>query len=140
MQVDRGVQADLLDEVLSDGDRQLVLLKRILAVIVFAGVLLGDVTLHADTEDGGTSAVCVENGGNEDLLFVAEADGGERKVRALGRGETLCASAPKSGGIGTVGVFENENAIEGCSRLAIAGMPERLIGYVAFDNCTWENP
>jgi hypothetical protein len=86
------------------------------------------------------TAVCVENASDDELLFVAEADGGERKVRTLSVGETLCADAPNTGGNGAVRVFENENALEGCSRIAVAGKPERLIGYVAFDNCTWTKP
>ncbi len=39
---------------------------------------------------------------------------------------------------GTVGVFENEDALEGCSRLAKAGKTEVLIAYASFDNCQWE--
>ena len=94
----------------------------------------------AGNVDTKATAVCVENTSDDELLFVAEANGGERKVRTLSAGETLCADAPISGGNGTVGVFENENALEGCSRLAIAGKPERLVRYMAFDNCTWAKP
>ena len=81
--------------------------------------------------------VCIENAGDEELVFVAEAIGGERVIRRLAPGASLCAKAPEVGSKGVVGVFESEDAIEGCSRSAVAGTPERLVSYSAFDNCTW---
>lgn len=83
------------------------------------------------------TSVCIENAGEEELVFVAEAHRGERNVQRVAPGGLLCAEAPTAGGRGTVGVFESEDALEGCSRLTAAGKTERLIGYASFDNCKW---
>lgn len=79
--------------------------------------------------------VCVVNGSGQELLFVAEARNGPRKVETLAHGGSLCAESDDDGGV--VRVFENADALEGCSRLAGVGEPQNLIRYVAFDNCTW---
>ncbi|MBL4731681.1 MAG: hypothetical protein JKY82_03665 [Rhizobiaceae bacterium] len=67
--------------------------------------------------------ICVTNESNATLLFVAEAGNGQRKLETLPPSKTLCIASknPK----GTIGVFENEDALEGCSRLAKTGTPER---------------
>lgn len=118
------------------------MLNRVVAVIAVTVMLAGAATAgpFENAEAEVPTAVCIENTSDDELLFVAEADGGERNMRRLGSGEVLCAEAPETGGKGVVGVFESENSLEGCSRLAVAGKPERLIGYMPFDNCTWANP
>ena len=67
--------------------------------------------------------ICVTNESSATLLFVAEAGSGQRKLETLPPSKTLCIASknPK----GTIGVFENEDALEGCSRLAKTGTPER---------------
>ncbi len=84
-----------------------------------------------------SSDVCVENQSGKSLLFVVEAKGGARVLKTLGAKQNLCAPQAMAGAGGTVGVFTDENALEGCSRLAKAGKAERLIAYEPFDNCTW---
>ncbi len=81
--------------------------------------------------------ICVENQSGKTLLFVAEAKGGERVVKTLKAAENLCVPQKMIDAGGTVGVFLDEDAMEGCSRLAKAGQPERLVAYEPFDNCTW---
>ena len=78
--------------------------------------------------------ICIQNNYPKRLLLTAEAKGGERKTKMLGQNEYLCIDAQD---VGTVGVFENEDALEGCSRLAKAGKTEVLIAYASFDNCAW---
>jgi hypothetical protein len=120
----------------------LAMLKRTFAATAFSVTLAGVAKAGAfeKAKSDVAKAVCVENASDDELLFVAEADGDERILRVLGLGETLCAEAPETGGKGVVGVFESEDVLEGCSRLAVAGKPERLIRYMAFDNCTWAKP
>ncbi len=81
--------------------------------------------------------ICVENQSGKTLLFVVEAKGGERVVKTLNAAENLCTPQKMADAGGTVGVFLNEDALEGCSRLAKAGQAERLVAYEPFDNCTW---
>lgn len=84
-----------------------------------------------------TAQLCVHNDSGIALLFVVALENGERRLRVMPGGQALCLSAPKPDTKGTVAVFENEEALEGCSRLAKAGKPERLISYASFDNCAW---
>ncbi len=81
--------------------------------------------------------ICVENQSGKSLLFVVEVRGGERRVETLDSNRILCAPEKAAGTGGTVGVFQDKNAMEGCSRLAAAGKAERLVAYEPFDNCTW---
>lgn len=79
--------------------------------------------------------ICVTNESNATLLFVAEAGNGARANKTLAPKQTHCITSTKPNG--TIGVFENGDALEGCSRLAKTGTPERLISYTPFDNCAW---
>ena len=79
--------------------------------------------------------ICVTNGSDTTLLFVAEASNGTRSTKILAPKQTHCIASVDEGG--TIGVFENEDALEGCSRLATSGIPERLISYTPYDNCAW---
>jgi len=83
------------------------------------------------------SDICVENQSGKKMLFVVEAKGGERVLKTLDGSGNLCAPEATAGAGGTVGVFQDEDALEGCSRLAKAGTAERLIAYEPFDNCSW---
>ncbi len=80
--------------------------------------------------------ICIQNKFPKTLLFIAEAKNGQREVKMIKENATLCVNANKNSG-GTVGVFENEEALEGCSRLAKTGNTETLIAYASFDNCEW---
>ena len=81
--------------------------------------------------------ICVENQSGKKLLFVVEAKGGSRVLKTLNPSENLCAPQAMADAGGTVGVFQDADALEGCSRLAKAGAAERLVAYEPFDNCTW---
>jgi len=80
--------------------------------------------------------ICIQNKFTQTLLFTAEAKSGQREVKMMEENATLCVTSDDNKG-GTVGVFENEDALEGCSRLAKAGKTETLIAYASFDNCEW---
>ena len=80
--------------------------------------------------------VCIQNRVDKPLLLTAEAKNGQRKVGMVATSQALCVEA----GIeakGTVGAFEDIDALEGCSRLAIAGKTQVLLAYASFDNCEW---
>ncbi|MBL4892438.1 MAG: c-type cytochrome [Rhizobiaceae bacterium] len=79
--------------------------------------------------------ICVTNESDATLLFVAEANNGLRSNKTLAPKQTHCVASADANG--TIGVFENEDALEGCSRLAKTGTPERLVSYTPFDNCAW---
>jgi cytochrome c len=81
--------------------------------------------------------ICVENQSGKSLLFVVEAKGGDRIVKILNASKNLCAPQATADAGGTVGVFQDADALEGCSRLAKAGTAERLIAFEPFDNCRW---
>ena len=78
--------------------------------------------------------VCVTNSFDEPLLFVAQSDGAEQVSKWLDPGQTLC-SAAGTGDTGVVRVFLDEEAEEGCSRLATTDAPEILTDFVEFDRC-----
>ncbi len=78
--------------------------------------------------------ICIQNNYPKELLLTAETIDGKRELKTVGQNGYLCI---ESEGEGTVGVFENVDALEGCSRLARAGKTEVLIAYASFDNCAW---
>ena len=85
-----------------------------------------------------TTGFCVENRDDRAALFVVDAGELYRAVETLAPGESLCTpefSAPTDG---FVSIFYDEDAIEGCSRLAPAGSVQVLLKYHDFDNCTWK--
>jgi hypothetical protein len=82
--------------------------------------------------------VCVSNGTDQALLFVAEAKGAPQRDAILQPGQTLCSGAGKDPG-GVVRVFTDANATEGCSRLVSEGETETLMDYVDFDRCRWSS-
>ena len=80
--------------------------------------------------------ICIQNNFPKQLLLSVEVKGGARKIQTLGEAGILCIEGEKDSS-GVVGVFENEDALEGCSRLAKAGKTQILLGYASFDNCKW---
>jgi cytochrome c2 len=93
---------------------------------------VADIVLHEAAEN----QICIQNNFPKKLLLVAEAKNGRREVKTVNLAGVLCVGAEKDGN-GSVGVFENEDAFEGCSRLARAGKTQVLITYASFDNCKW---
>ena len=92
---------------------------------------------------------CVRNDTAQTYFFTVAGrassggeNGGENRLgRTLAPGEDLCI--PKGGmgaGMGgTVSVFLNQDAVEGCSRLVGAGVSEALLAYSEFDRCRWSS-
>ncbi|RMH43984.1 MAG: hypothetical protein D6688_08450 [Alphaproteobacteria bacterium] len=83
--------------------------------------------------------VCVVNGSDERLLFVAR-EGETSQTAELGPGERLCASStPEDRGTASVSVYRDADALEGCTRLARPGHDETLLSYADFDRCAWSS-
>jgi len=97
-------------------------------------------TLAAQAHPANNS-FCVVNRDNHPALFAVDVDGIYRAVKMLSPEDILCTpefDEPKNG---FVSVFTDENAIEGCSRLAPAVSVQVLLKYQDFDNCAWQiNP
>ncbi len=90
------------------------------------------------THNAAKNQICIQNKFPKELLLTAESKNGQRQIKMLGQNGVLCVSASTNSS-GTVGVFENEDALEGCSRLAKTGKTEVLIDYASFDNCRWSD-
>ena len=89
-------------------------------------------------ESGSTAtALCVVNRSGDELFFVARLASGKRISATLSDQQQLCLDGDTPGQTGTVSVFADENAYEGCTRLARTGTPQILVDFVEFDNCTW---
>ena len=84
----------------------------------------------------GEDQICVQNNFSKKLVLTVEDKSGARQVKSIERAGVLCITAIK-GASGSVGVFENEDSLEGCSRLANAGKTQVLVDYAAYDNCMW---
>ena len=96
------------------------------------GLESGELVLVA-TPDSAT--FCVENSDDERLLFIAQSRSGEREMSYLKPAETGCFPRPA---VATVWVFEDLDALEGCSVL-VPGTATGLTlrSYASFDNCDW---
>ena len=113
-------------------------INRILPAILIA--LIGTPTVSLAQNEPFQAAknqICIQNMVDKSLLLTAEAKNGKsRRVEMAANSEAICVEAgPERKG--TVGAFEDINALEGCSRLAVAGKTQVLIAYASFDNCTW---
>lgn len=84
------------------------------------------------------ASLCVNNQSGVSLFFVAELGDTLRVARPLENNTRLCLEGQNQSQSGTVAVFEDQFAIEGCTRLAQAGQTLTLLRYVSFDNCTWQ--
>ncbi len=85
------------------------------------------------------TSLCVNNQSGVSLFFVLELGGGPLRVaRPLENDTRLCLEGQNIIQSGTIAVFEDQFAIEGCTRLAQAGQSLTLLRYVSFDNCTWQ--
>ncbi|MFQ5624869.1 MAG: hypothetical protein ACE5FS_15910 [Paracoccaceae bacterium] len=76
----------------------------------------------------------MKNATGDRLLFLAE--GAERVLEWLESGGRLCTEEAAVGN-SRIGVFYDEEALEGCTRLTRAGQSETLTGFTEFDNCEW---
>ncbi|WP_306257681.1 hypothetical protein [Pararhizobium sp. IMCC21322] len=94
--------------------------------------------LPPEESDIFASQICIENQSGQNFFVTAEADAGAEVRGLLNDKDQLCASSPVANDTGKVRVFESEEAVEGCSRLARAGTTERLLDYSSFDNCEWD--
>ena len=81
--------------------------------------------------------VCIENHTPEALFLVVDDMAGHRLGRAVTSGDGLCLEVPADRARAIVGVFADQDAVEGCSRLSRPGQTERLIAFAEFDNCQW---
>ncbi len=87
------------------------------------------------------SEFCVTNQSTETYFFAADNGDGSASGRitaTLAPGEKLCNIAV-SAKASFVSVFENVDALEGCSRLIAPGLSEGLIRYADFDRCEWSS-
>ncbi len=78
---------------------------------------------------------CVTNGSEESYFFAVESREGERATMVLAPTGALCMAGGNAGGV--VSVFENEQALEGCSRIVADGQTEAMLAYSEFDRCRW---
>ncbi len=81
--------------------------------------------------------VCIENDTREALFLVVDDLAGHRQGRVVTSGNRLCLEVPEDQARAMVGVFSDQDAVEGCSRLSRPGQIERLIAFAEFDNCRW---
>ena len=84
-------------------------------------------------------ALCVRNESQRAHLFAVDAPGAGRLLQELAPGERLCATGATVGATGVVSVFEDFDALEGCSRLVPVGQSESMRRYVDFDRCFWQS-
>ncbi len=95
------------------------------------------VSASAARADPPQNGFCIENRDTRSAVFVVDAGAFYREVAILAPQERLCTPEFDSPRNGTVSVFYDENAMEGCSRLTSAGKVEVLLQYSDFDNCLW---
>lgn len=81
---------------------------------------------------------CIENQDDRAAVFVVDAGADYREVTVLAPKARLCTPEFAAPTNGFVSIFYNEDAIEGCSRLASAGSVQVLLKYHDFDNCEWQ--
>ena len=108
------------------------------AIAISVLLLATGLSASAETATEPT-ALCVKNGGNHSFFFAAEAPDAERRVQELAPGEVLCVHSAVRGQTGVVSVYEEFDALEGCSRLVPIGRTEVMLKYVDFDRCFWSS-
>lgn len=114
-------------------------------ILLPALILFGAVSYAASSENIYTTQntsslkLCVTNLSATELLFVLRFDDGTRDVRRLENSAQMCLTSNTANQAGTVAVFEDFYALEGCTKLANAGQHKQLLAYAGFDNCTWSD-
>ncbi len=92
----------------------------------------GDITIDKDN-------ICVENGSDRTFIFAAEAGKNTRLIEELGAGERLCVKSNSSVLSGVVSVYEEIDAMEGCSRIVPVGRLEIMFKFSDADRCLWSS-
>jgi hypothetical protein len=113
-------------------------IMRLMTLILSVFAMMPALSLSA-AQDMDAEALCVRNESGRSHLFAVEAPGTQRLVQDIAPGESLCANGATSGTTGVVSVFEDIDALEGCSRLVPVGQTETMIQYVDFDRCFWSS-
>jgi hypothetical protein len=108
------------------------------AVFILLPALAGLVFPAIGNENTPTS-LCVNNQSGVDLFFVVRLNDGTRSTQTLEHNQNLCLAGSSGNQPGTIAVFEDQFAMEGCTRLAKTNQPQTLTAYSSFDNCTWQN-
>jgi len=62
---------------------------------------------------------------------------GRRVARVTAPRGALCMDVADGADKALVGVFQEPDALEGCSRLTRPGQTERLLDFSESDNCAW---
>ncbi|WP_421704005.1 hypothetical protein [Aliiroseovarius sp.] len=78
--------------------------------------------------------LCVTNASDTRHFFAVASDSGKRAADWLAPGAQLCLDTKAPG---TVSVYEEDDAFEGCSRRLPPGGAEQMHAYAPFDRCTW---
>lgn len=106
-----------------------------LAHTVFAQTAIAQTDPIQSTPDG---SFCIANASDQELFFVTETREGTRNFATLATGGQLCSVVTQAKD-GIVGVFHDENALEGCSRIIGTGTSEAMLEYAEFDRCGWSS-
>lgn len=104
------------------------------AIIMGLFVFLGSNTAIAQPVTG----FCIQNASTETALFVVDAGSMGRQAQQLAPNMHLCTPEFEAPASGFVSIFLSEDALEGCSRLAVAGDIHVLLEYHDFDRCRWQ--
>lgn len=91
------------------------------------------------TQPASGASLCIVNDTDQTLLLVVDDLATRRIAKIAVAGEQLCLPVADCQQKGTVGVFADAEALEGCSRLSRAGQVEHLLAYQDFDNCRWQD-
>lgn len=83
--------------------------------------------------------VCVVNAAEDALFFAVEVGDGPRNVASLEPGGSLCSVEASTATTGTVSVYEDAEAFEGCSRVIPIGTVEEMRKFAEFDRCAWSS-
>ena len=106
-----------------------------IAAVARALVAVAALAATSPIQQGDAPQLCVTNATADALLFAVERRDGPRIVEPLSPDASLCLPDPDRLG-GIVSVFEDAEAIEGCSRLVASG-GDSLQRYAEFDRCAW---
>lgn len=127
---DHGVQTALNRE----NQMKIIAVTFLLGISVAGSSLAQSETIMAAP----AGSFCVSNASDEELFFVTETREGARNYSNLAPSERLCSNTTQAKD-GIVSVFQNENALEGCSRIISTGVSENMLIYAEFDRCAWQS-
>ncbi|MCF6344792.1 MAG: hypothetical protein L3J15_09025 [Devosiaceae bacterium] len=87
----------------------------------------------------GKNSICVENASDKLAVFAVQIGDEERAVKELAVGEKLCVKSIGSNYNGVVSVYEEIDAMEGCSRIVALGTLEKMFKFSEADRCLWSS-